>query len=108
MIDFLITIAYLVAAALFIFGLKSLSSPRTARGGNRMASIGMLIAVVAALFEKQILNPVELIAGLALGGSIGLMLARRTKMTSMPELVAAFNGFGGAASALVAAAEVMR
>ena len=108
MIDTLITIAYLVAASLFIFGLKRLSSPRTARGGNRMASIGMLIAIVAALFEKQILNPAELIAGLALGGAVGLLLARRTKMTSMPELVAAFNGFGGAASALVAAAEVMR
>ena len=108
MLDSLITIAYLVAAALFIFGLKRLSSPRTARGGNRMASIGMLLAIVAALFEKQILNPAELIAGLALGGAVGLLLARRTKMTSMPELVAAFNGFGGAASALVAAAEVMR
>lgn len=108
MIDSLITIAYLVAAALFIFGLKRLSSPRTARGGNRMASIGMLMAVVAALFEQQILNPIELIAGLTLGGAIGLLLARRTKMTAMPQLVAAFNGFGGAASALVAAAEVMR
>ncbi len=108
MIDSLITIAYLVAAALFIFGLKRLSSPRTARAGNRMAAVGMLVAVVAALFEEQILNPVELIAGLALGGAIGLLLARRTKMTSMPELVAAFNGFGGAASAFVAAAEVMR
>lgn len=108
MLDSLITIAYLVAAALFIFGLKRLSSPRTARGGNRMASVGMLIAVAAALFERQILNPAELIAGLALGGAVGLLLARKIKMTSMPELVAAFNGFGGAASALVAAAEVMR
>ncbi|MDX1439986.1 MAG: NAD(P)(+) transhydrogenase (Re/Si-specific) subunit beta [Rubricoccaceae bacterium] len=108
MIHDLITLAYLIAAALFIFGLKRLSSPRTARRGNQMAAVGMLIAVVAALFEEQILNPVELIAGLALGGAIGLLLARRTKMTSMPELVAAFNGFGGAASALVAAAEVMR
>lgn len=108
MIDTLITIAYLVAAALFILGLKRLSSPRTARGGNRLASVGMLIAVTAALFEEQILNPVEIIAGLAVGGFVGLLLARRTKMTLMPELVAAFNGFGGAASALVAGAEVMR
>ncbi len=108
MIDSLITLAYLVAAALFIFGLKALSSPRTARGGNRLAAIGMLIAIVAALFEEQILNPVELIAGLALGGLIGGLLAKRIAMTSMPEMVAAFNGFGGAASALVAAAEIMR
>ena len=104
----LTTLAYLVAASLFIFGLKKLSSPRTARQGNRMAAVGMLVALVAALFEEQILNPVELIAGLAIGGAIGLVLARRTEMTSMPELVAAFNGFGGAASALVAGAEVVR
>ncbi|MEO0560407.1 MAG: NAD(P)(+) transhydrogenase (Re/Si-specific) subunit beta [Bacteroidota bacterium] len=104
----LITLAYLVAASLFILGLKRLSSPRTARQGNRMAAVGMLIALVAALLSERILNPIELIAGLAIGGAIGLVLARRTEMTSMPELVAAFNGFGGAASALVAAAEVVR
>ena len=104
----LITLAYLVASSLFILGLKRLSSPRTARQGNRMAAVGMLIALVAALLSEQILNPIELIAGLAIGGAIGLVLARRTEMTSMPELVAAFNGFGGAASALVAAAEVVR
>ncbi|GAB5534453.1 MAG: NAD(P)(+) transhydrogenase (Re/Si-specific) subunit beta [Rubricoccaceae bacterium] len=104
----LITLAYLVASSLFILGLKRLSSPRTARQGNRMAAVGMLIALVAALLSEQILNPIELIAGLAIGGAIGLVLARRTEMTSMPELVAAFNGFGGAASALVAAAEVLR
>lgn len=102
------TLAYLVAASLFIVGLKRLSSPRTARGGNRMASGGMLLAVIAALVENQILNPIELVAGLAVGGAIGLWLARSTEMTSMPELVAAFNGFGGAASALVAGAEVFR
>jgi len=103
----LITLAYLVASSLFILGLKRLSSPRTARQGNRMAAVGMLIALVAALLSEQILNPIELIAGLAIGGAIGLVLARRTEMTSMPELVAAFNGFGGAASALVVSAEVV-
>ncbi|NNF57156.1 MAG: NAD(P)(+) transhydrogenase (Re/Si-specific) subunit beta [Rhodothermaceae bacterium] len=108
MLQTIITLAYLVAAALFIFGLKRLSSPVTARGGNRMAALGMLIAVLAALFEEQILNIPELIGGLALGGLIGVLLAKRVAMTSMPELVAAFNGFGGIASALVAGAEVMR
>ncbi len=104
----IVTLAYLVAATLFIVGLKRLSSPVTARGGNRMAALGMLVAVVAALFEERILNVPELIGGLALGGVIGVLLARRVAMTAMPELVAAFNGFGGAASALVAGAEVMK
>ncbi|WP_420456415.1 NAD(P)(+) transhydrogenase (Re/Si-specific) subunit beta [Rubrivirga sp.] len=108
MTDALVTLAYLVAASLFILGLKRLGSPRTARAGNRMAAVGMLVGVVAALFEEQILNPVELIAGLAVGGLVGVWLARRTPLTEMPELVAAFNGFGGAASALVAGAELLR
>ncbi len=104
----LITLAYLVAASLFIVGLKRLSSPRTARGGNQLAAGGMLVAVVATLFIQQILSPVEMVAGLVLGGAVGVWLARSVEMTKMPELVAAFNGFGGGASALVAAAEVAR
>jgi NAD(P) transhydrogenase subunit beta len=103
----LITLAYLVAAALFIYGIKRLSSPVTARGGNRMAAVGMLIAIVAALFEREILNVPELIGGLVLGGLLGAYLAKRVPMTAMPEMVAAFNGFGGIASALVASAEVL-
>jgi NADH:ubiquinone oxidoreductase subunit 4 (subunit M) len=95
MLENLITIAYLVAAILFIFGLKKLTSPATARGGNQLSAIGMLIAVVATLFVAKILTPIEMIAGLALGGLIGGILAKRVEMTSMPELVAAFNGFGG-------------
>ncbi len=104
----LITLAYLVAASLFIVGLKRLSSPATARGGNQLAAGGMLVAVVATLFIQQILSPVEMVAGLVLGGAVGVWLARSVEMTKMPELVAAFNGFGGGASALVAAAEVAR
>ena len=104
----LIDLAYLVAAILFIFGLKRLQSPATARGGNQLAAIGMLLAVIATLFIQQILTPVEMIGGLVVGGLIGAVLARRVEMTGMPELVAAFNGFGGLASALVASAEVAR
>ena len=104
----LTALAYLVAASLFVVGLKRLSSPRTARAGNRLAAIGMLVAVGAALLEEAILNPAELVGGLVLGTAVGVWLARRTEMTAMPELVAAFNGFGGAASALVAAAELLR
>ncbi len=108
MVTTLITLAYLLAASLFIVGLKRLSSPRTARTGNRLAALGMLVAVVATLFQQQILSPVEMLAGLVVGGAIGLWLARTVEMTQMPELVATFNGFGGGASALVAAAEVAR
>ncbi|MEM0961112.1 MAG: NAD(P)(+) transhydrogenase (Re/Si-specific) subunit beta [Bacteroidota bacterium] len=108
MLDGLVTLAYLVAASLFILGLKRLASPRTARAGNRMAAVGMLVGVIASLVSAEILNPVELVAGLAAGSVIGVVLARRTPLTDMPELVAAFNGFGGAASALVAAAEALR
>ncbi len=107
MVSDLINLSYLLAAALFIVGLKRLQSPATARRGNQLAALGMLLAVVATLFLKQILSPIEMIAGLAVGGLVGLVLARQVKMTAMPELVAAFNGFGGLASALVAGAEVI-
>ncbi|MFQ5571459.1 MAG: NAD(P)(+) transhydrogenase (Re/Si-specific) subunit beta [Rhodothermales bacterium] len=104
----LINLTYLLAAALFIIGLKQLQSPATARRGNQLSAVGMLIAVVATLFLQKILTPVEMIIGLAVGGLIGAVLAQRIQMTAMPELVAAFNGFGGLASALVAGAEVAR
>ena len=100
--------AYLIAAILFIRGLKKLQSPVTARRGNRLAAIGMLLAIVATLFSQQILTPAEMIGGLAVGGFLGAVMAKRVKMTGMPELVAAFNGFGGLASALVAGAEIAR
>lgn len=104
----LVDLAYLLAAVLFILGLKRLQAPATARDGNRIAAIGMLIAVIATLFLHRILTPVELILGVVIGGVIGTLMAQRVQMTAMPELVAVFNGFGGLASALVAAAEVAR
>ena len=104
----LINIAYLVAASLFIFGMKRLQSPATARQGNRLSSLAMLIAVVATLFVANILTPVEMLAGLVIGAGIGTILARRVELTSMPELVGVLNGFGGLASALVAGAELSR
>lgn len=93
---------YLIAAVLFILGLKRLTSPATARTGNRMASIGMLLAIVITLLDRQILSYGAVFAGLVLGGGIGAFLAKKVEMTAMPQLVAAFNGFGGGASALVA------
>jgi NAD(P) transhydrogenase subunit beta len=104
----IIKIAYLVSAILFIFGMKRLQSPATARGGNQLAAVGMLVAVAATLISKSIVTPAEMIAGLVVGGAVGAFLARRVEMTGMPELVAAFNGFGGAASAVVAGAEIAK
>ena len=97
-----IELLYLAAAFLFILGLKSLSSPRTARGGNAMAGSGMLLAVVVTLIHRDIVDWATIVAGIAVGALVGALLAVRVKMTAMPQLVAAFNGFGGAASSLVA------
>jgi NAD(P) transhydrogenase subunit beta len=99
---------YLGAAVLFIIGLKQLSSPRTARRGNMLAGLGMLVAIVVTLVANDIAGWGTIIAGLIVGSAVGAYLALRVKMTAMPELVAAFNGFGGIASALVALAEIQR
>ncbi len=101
-------LAYLVAAVLFVSGIKRLSSPATARSGNALASLAMLVAIVATLTDRRILNWTAIAAAVVLGASVGGVLARRVRMTAMPQLVAAFNGFGGAASAAVAAAEFAR
>ncbi|MFC1660142.1 NAD(P)(+) transhydrogenase (Re/Si-specific) subunit beta [Gemmatimonadota bacterium] len=101
-------LAYLISAFLFVGGLKQLSSPATARKGNQMAAIAMLIAIVVTLVEAQILSWAWIIAGLVIGGTIGGFAARMVKMTAMPEMVGLFNGFGGGASALVAGAEFLR
>ena len=94
----LINIWYVIAAALFIFGLKQLGSPATAVRGNMLSSLGMLIAVVVTLFNAQIIS-FQWIAIAALGGAIvGAVVAQKIEMTSMPEMVALFNGSGGIAS----------
>ncbi|MEE8490856.1 MAG: NAD(P)(+) transhydrogenase (Re/Si-specific) subunit beta [Acidimicrobiia bacterium] len=101
-------LSYLVAAGLFVFGLKRLQSPATARSGNLLAAIGMLIAIVVTLLDRQILNYTTILAGIVLGSAIGLVTARVVKMTAMPQMVGIFNGLGGGASALVAVAEFFR
>jgi NAD(P) transhydrogenase subunit beta len=98
--------AYLLAAVLFILGLRRLSSPATARNGNRLAATGMLIAVVVTLLDEQIVTYGIVIAGIVVGAAIGAVLARRVQMTAMPQLVALLNGFGGGASAFVAIGEL--
>ncbi len=98
----LINLAYLVSAVLFIMGLKGLSSPKSAVRGNLTGAVGMLIAVVATLVEKEVMSYGWIIAGMVVGGGIGAYIARTVKMTAMPQMVALLNGFGGGASVLVA------
>jgi H+-translocating NAD(P) transhydrogenase subunit beta len=96
-----INLSYILSAALFIFGLKMLSSPKTARMGNLISAIGMLIAIVMTLLDRGILDFRWIAMGLAVGSLIGFFAARLVAMTAMPEMVAVFNGFGGIASLLV-------
>ncbi len=103
----LVNIAYLVAASLFIFGLKGLSHPRTAVRGNLLGALGMLLAIVITLLDQSIVGYGIILAGIVVGGGIGAVLAVRIKMTDMPQLVALFNGFGGVASVLVAGAALL-
>ena len=103
----LAAVFYLLAACLFIVGLKRLGGPHTARSGNQLAALGMLIAVIVTLAESGAVSWWALSAGLTVGAGAGAVLARRVAMTGMPQLVAAFNGFGGGASALVATAEFL-
>lgn len=107
-----IPLGYLLSAALFIFGLKKLGHPRTAPRGNQYGALGMLVAVLTTVIDMQLahggLNWELIVAGLVVGSIIGLVMAVRVQMTGMPELVALFNGFGGAASALVALSETWK
>ena len=104
MLEPYVNLAYLVAAALFVLGLKGLSHPKTAGRGNLMATTGMLIAVVVTLFDRDIVGYEVIVAGVVVGSLIGALLASRIAMTAMPQLVALFNGFGGGASVLVTGA----
>ncbi len=101
----IISIVYLVASVLFIFGIKMLASPKTARKGNASAALGMFLAIVVTLFDKEIVSFEYIIIGVLTGSIIGILLAYKTPMTNMPQMVGLLNGFGGGASILVALAE---
>ena len=103
----LLQLAYLIAAVLFILGLRGLSSPKTAPRGNRLAALGMLIAIAATLVDSDVVDYRWIAAGAVVGGGAGAFVALRVAMTSMPQMVALLNGFGGAASALVASADLI-
>ncbi len=100
-IEIIAQLSYVISAILFIFGLKMLGSPATARRGNLLSSVGMLIAIIAGLTAEGIVSYEYIIGGIIVGSIIGALAARLVAMTSMPEMVALFNGSGGAASLLV-------
>ena len=111
MLDFresVIACSYIVAAVFFIFGLKRLSSPATARSGNRLAAIGMALALGVTLLDRQIISFWTIALGTLIGAVIGIYFARTVQMTAMPQMVALFNGMGGGTAALVSVAEFLR
>jgi NAD(P) transhydrogenase subunit beta len=107
----ILTFIYLVASVTFIVGLKMLSHPETARRGNAVAATGMGLAILGTIFLYQdengslLHNHLWIFAALLLGGVIGVLSARRVKMTAMPEMVSLFNGMGGACAALISIIE---
>jgi H+-translocating NAD(P) transhydrogenase subunit beta len=103
-----INLAYLVASVCLIIGIKRLSSPATARSGNVVAAVGMTIAIIFTFLDPDIDTYWIILAGMAVGTVIGVASARMVKMTAIPQMVALFNGVGGGAAALIAAAEFHR
>jgi len=103
-----IEITYLVSSILFIFGIKKLASPKTARQGNLYAAIGMFLAIVATLLDQNVLTYEWIIIGSIIGALIGTIMALKVPMTGMPQMVGLLNGFGGGASTLVALSEYFR
>jgi H+-translocating NAD(P) transhydrogenase subunit beta len=104
-------LAYLAAAALFIYGIRRLRTPETARSGNTLAAVGMVIALIATIFVAdidQVLSAGEIVGGVLVGSVVGAVAAQRVQMTAMPQMVAAFNGVGGGAAALIAVSEFYR
>ena len=103
------TYLYLLATLLFVFGIKRLTSIKTCAQGNRLSEAGMLLAILTTLLiYSGTISWMVVIAGLLVGGAIGLWIAKKTPTTQMPEMVAALNGFGGVASALVAMADLLQ
>ncbi len=106
-----INIFYLISAVCFILGIKKLSHPKTARSGNTIAAVGMLIAIITVLYQEFIsTNQMDwniIFIGVAIGIVIGMFAAIKVEMTQMPQLVAIFNGFGGGASAFIASSEFL-
>ena len=105
--EIVVNLIYILAAMLFIFGLKMLGSPETARRGNLVSASGMFLAVVVTLLDQSIIDFSFILIGVCIGSLIVFFAATRVKMTAMPEMVALFNGFGGIASLLVGSSEYL-
>ena len=108
-----VALGYLISAIFFIFGLKKLGHPRTAPRGNQYGMMGMAIAVITTIIHLNfipggIVGWSIILGGILIGSLIGYIMAVKVEMTGMPEMVALFNGFGGAASALVALSETWK
>jgi NAD(P) transhydrogenase subunit beta len=103
----LINLSYLVASVLFIICFKQLAHPRTAVRGNQIGALGMLLCIVATLFDRNIVGFEVILAGLVVGSALGAIFALKVRMTAMPQMVALLNGFGGGASTLVAGAALV-
>jgi len=101
-------LSYVLASILFILGIKKLSHPKTAREGNFIAALGMFIAIIATLLSNGQIDLKLILIGMIIGSIVGALFATKVEMTQMPQMVAIFNGFGGGASALVAAAEFLK
>src|SRR3954463_144262 len=97
--------AYLATIVAFILALRFLSNPATARRGNQIGAVGMLIAIAVTFAQESVESYWEILVGMAIGGTFGFVAARRVKMTAMPQMVALFNGVGGGAAALISLAE---
>ena len=103
-------ILYFISSILFILGIKMLSSPLTARRGNIISFLGMIIAIITTLsyIEYEISSIIYIFSGITTGGILGLIFAKKVQMTSMPQMVAIFNGLGGLASSLIAFSEIIK
>ena len=104
----MIDVLYIVASILFIYGLKMLGNQKTARRGNLISSVGMLIAIIAALLSATIFHWEYILIAMVLGSIVGVVTSQKVAMTSVPQMVALFNGFGGIASLLVGWAEFQK
>jgi len=101
----IIEITYLISSIFFIFGIKKLGSPKTARQGNLFAAIGMALAIIVTLLDQHVVTFEWILIGAIVGSAIGVLMATKVQMTGMPQMVGLLNGFGGGASTLVALAE---
>src|SRR4051794_8794359 len=100
-----IDLLYLVTIVTFVLALRFLSNPATARRGNQIGAIGMLVAIVVTFAQESVVSYWEIAVGMVVGGAFGAIAARRVRMTAMPQMVALFNGVGGGAAALISLAE---